>query len=267
MLETTTRVVNLTLPIAPYFPVGSTFPWESPYWTEDIATVERNVAHLSYISMGSGTGTRLRAPSFGRSGAPTTSQLALDVLVNRDAVVLAIPRGAGEAINADDVDAAIAASGAWRDRAVIVATGWGDDERWERLGEAYALDSPYFTPAAAQRLSAAMRERGANLLVTDCAHLDRIGGMYAREEWTSVPPWQRPPYPSVQAKTYLRHYTRDKVRADFAASLALTHDAAVVVGLANCAALAGRAVRLTILPMFVQDVAETPCTVVAETIG
>ena len=55
------QMQNLTLPISAYFPVGSVFPWDSPYYTEDIATIERNRAHLFYISMGSGTGTRRRA--------------------------------------------------------------------------------------------------------------------------------------------------------------------------------------------------------------
>jgi kynurenine formamidase len=105
---TTTRVVNLTLPISPYVPVGATFPWESPYFTEDIATIERNGAHLSYISMGSGTGTRLRAPSFARQGARTTGNVDLAVLVNRAAAVLHIPKAASEPIEDAEIDAALA---------------------------------------------------------------------------------------------------------------------------------------------------------------
>lgn len=262
-----TTVVNLTLPIAPYGPIGSTFPWESPYWTEDIATVERNGAHLSYISMGSGTGTRLRGPSFARADAPSTAQCDLDVLVNRDAVVLRIPKRAGEAISPADVDAAIAASGDWRGSAVVIVTGWGDEERWRELGERYALESPHFTLEAAQQLRSVMRERTSDLLLTDCAHLDRIGAAHARAEWASAVPWQRPPWPSDQAKTYLRHYSPQNVQADWAASIALTRDAWAVVGLVNGGALRERRVRLTILPMFIQDVGEAPCTVVAELSG
>lgn len=264
---TTTRVVNLTLPISPYFPVGATFPWEAPYVTEDIATIERNGAHLSSISMGSGTGTRLRGPSFAREGARTTGNADLAVLVNRAAVVLQIPKAAGEPIEAAEIDAALAHSVPQRGEAIVVATGWGEENRWETLGERYALDSPYFTPSAAARLRGVMEQHGSDLLLTDCAHLDRVGNVYAREEWARADPWLRPPYPSEQAKIYLRHYTREKVRADWAASIALTRDAWVVVGLANCATLRERSIRLTILPMFMQDVGEAPCTVVGETTG
>jgi hypothetical protein len=109
-----------------------------------------------------------------------------------------------------------------------------------------------------------MEERGSDLLLTDCAHLDRPGGEFARKEWLELAPWLRPPWPSDQAKVYLRHYTPEKVKADWSASRALTRNASVVVGLANCGALSGPSARLTILPMSIEDVAEAPCTVVAE---
>src|SRR3712207_829394 len=89
---------NLTLPISAYFPVGSVFPWDSPYYTEDIATIERNRAHLFYISMGSGTGTRLRTPGFGSPEGAQVREIVLDSLVNRDAVVLKIAKDQGERI-------------------------------------------------------------------------------------------------------------------------------------------------------------------------
>jgi hypothetical protein len=101
-------------------------------------------------------------------------------------------------------------------------------------------------------------------LLTDCAHLDRPGGEFARKEWLELAPWLRPPWPSDQAMVYLRHYTPQKVKADWSASRALTRNASVVVGLANCGALSRATARLTILPMSIADVAEAPCTVVAE---
>jgi kynurenine formamidase len=88
---------NLTLPISAYFPVGSVFPWDSPYYAEDIATIERSRAHLFYISMGSGTGTRLRTPGFGSADGAQVREIDLESLVNREAVVLKIPKDRGEA--------------------------------------------------------------------------------------------------------------------------------------------------------------------------
>src|SRR3712207_2237696 len=124
---------NLTLPISAYFPVGSVFPWDSPYYTEDIATIERNRAHLFYISMGSGTGTRLRTPGFGSAEGAQVREIDLDSLVNREAVVLKIAKEKAEAITEDDIAAAVRASGSWERSALIVATGWGDGKRWESL--------------------------------------------------------------------------------------------------------------------------------------
>ena len=258
------QMQNLTLPISAHFPVGSVFPWDSPYYTEDIATIERNRAHLFYISMGSGTGTRLRTPGFGSADGVQVGEIDLGSLVNRDAVVLKIAKDQGGAITEDDIAAAVRASGSWERSALIVATGWGDERRWESLGEDYSLSSPHFAPAAAEWLSVEMEERGSDLLLTDCAHLDRPGGEFARKEWVELVPWFRPPWPSDQAKAYLRHYTPEKVQADWSASRALTRNASVVVGLANCGALSRRSVRLTILPLSIADVAEAPCTVVAE---
>jgi kynurenine formamidase len=255
---------NLTLPISAYFPVGSVFPWDSPYYAEDIATIERNRAHLFYISMGSGTGTRLRTPGFGSADGAQVREIDLESLVNREAVVLKIPKDRGEAITEDDIASAVRASGSWERSALIVATGWGDGKRWESLGEAYSDASPHFAPAAAEWLGVEMEERGSDLLLTDCAHLDRPGGEFARKEWLELAPWLRPPWPSDQAKVYLRHYTPEKVKADWSASRALTRNASVVVGLANCGALNGSTARLTILPMSIEGVAEAPCTVVAE---
>ena len=132
------------------------------------------------------------------------------------------------------------------------------------MGEAYSISSPHFAPAAAEWLSVETKERGCDLLLTNYAHLDRPGGEFARKEWSELVPWLRPPWPSDQAKAYLRHYTSEKVQADWSVSVALTRSASVVVGLANCGALNGPTARLTILPMSVEDVAEAPCTVVAE---
>ena len=187
---------NLTLPISSYFPVGSVFPWESPYYTEDIATIERNRAHLFYISMGSGTGTRLRTPGFGSADGAQVREIDLDGLVNREAVVLKIPKDRGEALTENDIASAVRARGSWEGSALIVATGWGDGKRWESMGEAYSISSPHFAPAAAECdprpilgpeaaawVSVAMQERGWDRLLTDCAHLDRPGGEFARKQW------------------------------------------------------------------------------------
>lgn len=265
--KTAAAVHNLTLPISPWFSVGGIMPWETPHQREDIVTVERNRAHLFYIRTGSGTGTRLRTSGYGIADGGNTYGLKLDRLVDRDAVVLRIPKQAGEAIERDDVSSAIDAA-AWsttetRGAAVVLVTGWGDNQRFRELGEAYVVDSPYLTADAAHELAAQMERIGSDLLLTDCVDIDRAGGTHAREEWVSQVPWLRPPWPSDQAKAYLRHYPREKAVADRAATLSLTSRTTVVVGLAGGGELNSDRAVLTVLPMPVTDVAEVPCTVVA----
>lgn len=265
-----TVVRNLTLPISPWFPVGAIMPWDSPHQREDIVTVERNRAHLFHIRTGSGTGTRLRSSGFGIEGGGNTDGLELSGLVDRDAVILRIPKEAGQAIERDAVTRAVQSSG-WsasdlKGAAVILATGWGDNERYRKLGEAYVIDSPYLHADAAEELADQLDRIGSDLLLTDCVDVDRAGGTHARDEWVNQVPWQRPPWPSDQAKAYLRYYTRDKAVADRAATLTLSRSVSVVVGLAGCGDLHGDRTSLTVLPMPVADVAEVPCTVVAHSI-
>jgi kynurenine formamidase len=260
-----TQVHNLTLPVSPFFPVGSVFPWDSPHQREDIVTVERNRAHLFHIRMGSGTGTRLRTDGFGSGTGRDTDELELANLVNLDTVVLRIPKGRAEPVERDDVIRALAAAGDPDGAAVMVVTGWGDGRRYAELGEDYVLASPYFTDEAAAELASVMMANRVAMLLTDCADVDPPGGQFAREEWAGLVPWLRPPWPSDQAKAYLRHYSRDKAQKDRAPSLILTGTAPLVVGLAGCGALTAARVRLTALPLAVAGAAEAPCTVVVET--
>jgi kynurenine formamidase len=256
-------IANLTMPISPYLPVGSILAWETPYQTEEIATLARNGAELFYISMGTGTGTRLLTPGYGAPGGAQVLDLPLSTLVDRPTLVLRIEKGAHQEITAAEVANALREYPGWTNEALMLNTGWGDGSRWESLGEQYTLHSPYLTVEAADLLVEQMSEHGTDLLLTDCAYLDQAS-RYARNEWAALAPWLRPPWPSPQAQAYVRHYGRDKVAADWPATLRVTREASVVAGLVGTQILTSAWVRVTILPMFIEQVAEAPCTVVAE---
>ena len=259
------KTVNLTIPLYPFFPVGSIFPWDAPFRTEDITSYERNAARLFYISMGSDSGTRLMGPGLISQDAPKIHTLALDTLVNRPTQVLSIPKSARQAIDADEVDRAFnQASNLSIGDAVLIATGWGDDQRWKALGEDYALQSPFFTPQAADCLLFHLEQIQTNLLLTDCAYLDQIGMRFVRQEWMNVPPWQRPGWPSDAAQAFLRHYTAEMAQADWTVTRRILGKTWAIAGLANCGALPPKRLTVTCLPMFVQDAGEAPCTVIAE---
>ncbi|MGW0507180.1 cyclase family protein [Micromonospora sp. NPDC003241] len=262
----TLRTVNLTRPITTESPAGSFFPWEAPYRTEEIATLTYNGANLFHITMGSGSATRLLGPALGSPTGATVDQLPPQRLLGRAAVVLSCPVAPGGEISADAVRAALDDADLRTGDAVVLATGWGDDP--DRFADAaYYLDGPYLSVAAAQLLVERLRANSSDLLLTDCLYLDRPGGDHARTEWTALQPWLRPAYPSDAATIYLHHYRPDKVRHDWAATLALTESIWTVAGLVGCGALAGRRIRLTLAPLNVQGVGEVPCTVVAQISG
>jgi kynurenine formamidase len=259
------KTINLTAPLSPFFPIGSVFPWDAAFRTEEIASYERNAARLFYISMGSDSGTRLMGPGLVSPDAPKIQSLSLDRLVNRVTRVVQIPKAAGEAIEAKEVKSALSkltdlANG----EAILIATGWGDGQKWKTVGEKYALESPYFTPKATEVILSVLEKNQSDLLLTDCAYLDRLGSPNVRAEWASLSPWLRPPWPSDQAQAYLRHYTAEMVKADWPVTLRVLEKTWAVAGLVNCGQLPSRRIRLTCLPMFVQDAGEAPCTVIAE---
>jgi kynurenine formamidase len=261
-------MINLTIPLYPYIPTGTIFPWDSPFQTEDIATLEHNAARLFYIYMGSDNGTRLLSPALVHPTGATTKDIPLESLANRRGIVLRIPKDAGEAIQPDEIESALVKGpGLELGDALIIATGWGDNQNWKRLGEDYKLGSPYFTPAAVTFLLSAMAHLNAPLLLTDCAMLDPVGRQTHHREWINTKPWLRLPYPAESAKAYLRSYTREMACKDWEATIALVGSIPVVIGLANCNQIHSELLSFTCLPMNIEKVGSSPCTVVAKDIG
>ena len=260
------KMINLTIPLYSYISSGSVFPWDSAFQTEDIATYERNGARLIYISMGSDTGTRLMAPALVEESGAHVLDIPLSHLANRSAVVIRVLKRAGEHISREDLQEAFRVGPSFcQGDAILLVTGWGDDQRWKVLGEDYVLKSPSFSSLAADFLAREMEKAGSDLLLTDCALLDSIGSEDGNHRaWLSLPRWMRLPYPSETAKAYLREYTRAKVDEDWQATHRLLRNSWVVTGLANGGLLTQGRVRLNVLPMFIEGVGEAPCTVVAE---
>lgn len=258
-------MINLTIPLYPNFPGGSVFPWESPFQTEDIATYDRNGARLFYIALASETGTRLMGPSLVKSTGASVAEASLPDLLNRDTSVLRISKGPGEAITCSDLDAALKnVSPLQAGDALLIATGWGDEKRWKKIGSDYATRSPYFTQQAAHRLLEIMQDAESNLLLTDCVYLDQPANSLHHRPWLEAPAWMRPPFPSDQARSYLRCYTTEMVQMDWPITIQMLSHVWAVVGLANCGSFTADRLRVSCLPMFIDEAGEAPCTIVAE---
>ena len=88
--------------------------------------------------MHSETGTRLMWKGVQEDAAETVMDLNLKDFVNKEAVIVHIPKEPYEEINPDDIYKNLAKNPDYHDGdAVIIHTGWGDKERCKDIGDAY----------------------------------------------------------------------------------------------------------------------------------
>ena len=115
---------------------------------------------IGRISMVGNTGTYLDSPFHRYAGGTDLAGLPLASLAELPALVV---RTTGRAVDVDVVAALDV-----RDKAVLVHTGW--DRHWRT--EAYGVDAPYLTGAAAQWLA----DHGARLVGIDSVNIDCTDG-------------------------------------------------------------------------------------------
>lgn len=262
------RFINLTLPLYPYMPVGSVWAWDSPFQKTPITNLDDHGIEFYHMSFHSETGTRLMLSACYDSQAPKVDELNYSYLVNRDTVVIDIPKRDFEEILPEDIDRTLLVDPNYYEKdAVLIRTGWGDNERYKHLGDDYAIRSPHFSVAGAKRLIEVMEAKGSELFLIDVAYIGNTGEKYMRPEWASRPPWDRPPFPSEEARIYMRHYRDDLGKggrsADWAASVPLHAHLSPVAALANCGAIQKKRVKVTILPFYIEGASGAPCSVVA----
>ncbi len=259
-----TRITNLTLPLYPGMPVGNVWAWEAPFRQEPIVTLETNGVRIDALSLHSETGTRLMMAGTIDGKAATIGQIDLSKFVNRDAVIIDLPKGAEEEITPADIDRAVATEPAYQEGdLVVIHTGWGDDERYLRLGDDYAIRTPHFSEAGSMRLTDVMQAKESDTVAIDVAYVGSCGWKHMRREWAELPAWQRPAFPADAAKTYLRYYTPDKALADWAASWPLHAHGYIIAALCNLNRISAKRCKITALPLFARDCIGAPVTVVA----
>ena len=258
-------VTNLTLPIAPDMPVGQLWAHDMPFQMEPIRTYAAGGAQLEYYQFHTETGTRLVTRARHDPHSAGLGGLDFLELVDRKAVVIDIPKAASEKISERDIDSAVAGEPAYgQGDALLIRTGWGDVARCRDLGEDFSLQSPRLTAEAAARLTAILRVKKTTLLAIDTPCLVGCGDAFARSEWLSMPPWQRPHWPSDIAKAYLRHYRPAKEQADWGGDRQLLDASHLLLAICNAAAIKTRHVRITALPFFAEGAPSAPTTVIAK---
>lgn len=263
---------NLTLPLYPYMPVGNVWAWDAPFRREATMTRERHGVEQYAFSFHSEAGTRLMIAACYDDDAPRIDELDYTEYVNRRTVVVDIPKGPDGELTPEDFDAHLLNHPHFRDGdGVLVRTGWGRAGRFRELGDDYARRTPHFSVAGAERLVEIMLERGTTLLLTDCAYVGNLGVGFMYPEWAQREPWDRPPFPSDQARAYMRHYTPARGAGggapDWAASVVLHKDLSVIPALTNVDLISTPHVNVTVLPLVLAGAEGATCTVFAEEVA
>jgi len=233
-----------------------------------ITSQEHHGLNLYQMSFHSETGTRLMLSACYDEHAADVDELDYRPFINRDTIVIDIPKGEREEILPDDIDATLAQDPDFREGdAVLIRTGWGDNERYRKLGDNYAIKTPHFSVAGAERLVEVMKEKKTDLMLIDVAYIGNAGAKFQYPEWASRKPWDRPPFPSEEARIYMRHYTTERGAGggapDWAASVPLHAALSPVAALANCGAIQKKRIKVSLLPLFIEGASGAPCSVVA----
>lgn len=257
------RHINISLPLYDYMPVGNVWPWDVPFQSEHITTIERNGFELTMITMHSETGTRLMLPRMQDQSAPSVDEVDLGELVNRQLRIVDVAVGAEEEISSEAMRRVLTGLADFpRGAALLVRTGWGDERRWEKLGDDYARNTPHFSPGAAEEVCAFLIGNGSRLVLSDVAYYGR-GEKYALPLWGRKEAWERHPFPSLPARRFLSQYSRQKSEEDWDSPPVFNRLGVMYVGACcSCGEITDPAPTVTVLPMRLRGLAGAPCTVV-----
>lgn len=258
------EVVNLTMPLYPYMPLGSAWAFDVPFQTEPIRTYEDGGAQLDYFQFSTETGTHIVTAARHDPKGKLIGDLDFADLVDRRTALVDIPKTEREQISREDIERSVSEcqclDGA---DSVLIRTGWGEVRRCDEMGDRFVLDAPSFSDAAATLLANILIRKSITMLVVDIPYLTGGGRSHMRTEWGSTASWLRPPWPSEQAKAYLRLYTPEKMDSDWGAARELYKIGTVVVGACNMNAIVGNRVLITALPFFVEGSPSAPVTIIA----
>jgi len=252
------RVTDLTLPLDYEYMPDEYLPVSSSFQMAPFEHAEKGML------MGSEAGTCLTLPSQFREfmDGPRLDQLPPSALVMRPATLLSTQTAAGQELSPEAVDTAWHEAAPSQGDAVLLRTGWGDRNDWERPRRDYLTGGPHFTAESARSLAARMQAIGSDLLLTDMA-LIAWPDKHLLPEWLSLIPLPKP-FPSAEARTYLHTYGPEKLQADFAiAHLFAAAGIMTVKRLINCAAITTVRFQVVVAPLQVVRGVAATCRVAA----
>ena len=252
------RFLELTMPLDHEYMPDEIFPTATPFILAPSGHTDKG------LSLGTETGTCLTLPSqfTGSRKTARLHELAPEKLTLRETLVVDLPMEEGSEVSPEDIDRALAGTEVRSGDALLLRTGWGDKDWYQRPGTRYMMGTPHFSADGAARLASQMQDRGSDLLLTDMA-LIALPDKHLIPEWLPMTP--RPePWPAPKAEGYLSTYAPEKMADDYAAALAFADVGIMTVKrLVNCAALGSSRIRIIVGPLnLVRGVGST-CRVIA----
>lgn len=231
------KTIDLTMPLYNGQPAGyghwgfKGHPmWPEPFRMTETMSYERDGRRFHVFTVFSEPGTRLILASFRKDfrDEPTLDSVDLARLVHRDAVVIDIPKQSEEIIESNELEEAFSKAPVRKGDALLIRTGWGNDNRFFELGHLYRENSPHFNAASADTLMDLLKQNGSDLWLYDVCDMA-----------------------SVDKKTGAR------------SGFAIRAGMMAVGGVVNCGAITKPRVNLIILPLKVKGGHIGPCSVVA----
>lgn len=260
------KIIDLSMTIYEGCPVGNVWPYDTPFSIEEIFSHEKHGFRSFKMNMGSeGTGTRFMVETtfdIGKDGI-TIEQVDLNKIVLRDAAVFDVPKEENGEITAADIDRALANADYRPNDAVIIRTGWGDNERYRKIGNNYVLKAPHWSRPASEKLTEVMKNNGSDLLIYDSERLADLVGTKAYGGWAQRKPLPKP-WPSKEAIEVMDNFVKDETLTECSSYLPFVQRKIMVVAAAvNCGSITAKRVKLIALPLKVEGACGIPCRIVA----
>ena len=231
------KLINLTMPLYDGMPAGyghvsfKTHPlWPDAFKIEETRSYDSDGMSTHVFTIPASTNTRLIMAGFRKAfkDEATLDTVDLSRLISRAAVVIDVPQGDDGLIESESVAAAVSQAPVQRGDALLMRTGWGDNQRYFKMGHDFRKKSPHYTGPAADKLMDLLEENGSDLWLYDTCDM---GGI-------------------------------DKKTGKFA-GFTIRTGMMSVGGVVNCGAITRPRVKLVILPLMVKGAHMGPCSVAA----
>ncbi|MDP3878904.1 MAG: cyclase family protein [Dehalococcoidales bacterium] len=170
------KLIDLTMPLYEGMPAGyghmafkNNPLWPDAFKMAETRSFDTSGSEFHVFSIFCEPGTRFILPSFMKEYryGPTIDTVDIERIVLRDAVVLDVPTGAETDIAAEKLEEAFNKAPVKKGDALLVRTGWGNDERYLKMGHEYREKGPHYSAAAADKLMELLAKNQSDMWLYD----------------------------------------------------------------------------------------------------